>query len=201
MKNRLATLLAGTALALLALPTHAADLKRAEEIVGGRCFLCHGMEGEAASALYPRLAGQHADYIAKQLADFKSGRRKSDTMSGMAADLSADEMKDLGAFFQKKPATRSETTDADLAGVGRYIFTKGNTFSGVAACVSCHGPKGHGTPQLPRLAGQHPRYVEDQLRQFNKRERTNDNAVMHTVASKLTELETHAVAEYVATLD
>ena len=80
MTNRLSALLAGTALALLALPAQAADLKRAEEIVGGRCFLCHGMEGEAASALYPRLAGQHADYIAKQLADFKSGRRKSDTI-------------------------------------------------------------------------------------------------------------------------
>jgi cytochrome c553 len=159
------------------------------------------MEGEAASALYPRLAGQHADYIARQLADFKSGRRKSDTMSGMAADLSADEMKDLGAFFQKKPATRSETTDADLAGVGRYIFTKGNTFSGVAACVSCHGPKGHGTPQLPRLAGQQALYLENQLKQFNTRERNNDNAVMHSIASRLTELEVKAVASYISTLE
>ena len=201
MKNRLATLLAGTALALLALPTQGADLKRAEEIVGGRCFLCHGMEGEAASALYPRLAGQHADYIARQLADFKSGRRKSDTMSGMAADLTAEEMKDLGAFFQKKPATRSEATDADLAGVGRYIFTKGNTFSGVAACVSCHGPKGHGTPQLPRLAGQQALYLENQLKQFNTRERNNDNAVMHSIASRLTELEVKAVSSYISTLE
>ena len=159
------------------------------------------MEGEAASALYPRLAGQHADYIAKQLADFKSGRRKSDTMSGMAADLTAEEMKDLGAFFQKKPATRSETTDADLAGVGRYIFTKGNTFSGVAACVSCHGPKGHGTPQLPRLAGQQALYLENQLKQFNTRERNNDNAVMHSIASRLTELEVKAVANYISTLE
>jgi len=78
---------------LMALPAavQAADLKRAEEIVGGRCFLCHGMEGEAASALYPRLAGQHAEYIAKQLSDFKTGKRKSDTMSGMVGDLRACE--------------------------------------------------------------------------------------------------------------
>ena len=141
MKNRLSALLAGTALALLALPTQAADLKRAEEIVGGRCFLCHGMEGEAASALYPRLAGQHADYIARQLADFKCGRRKSDTMAGMAADLSAEEMKDLGAFFQKKPATRSETTDADLAGVGRYIFTKGTPSPAWPPASPATGPR------------------------------------------------------------
>ena len=107
MKNRLATLLAGTAIALLALPTHAADLKRAEEIVGGRCFLCHGMEGEAASALYPRLAGQHADYIAKQLADFKSGRRKSDTMSDMAKDLRDDEIAALGVERHRSGAAPS----------------------------------------------------------------------------------------------
>ena len=90
---------------------------------------------------------------------------------------------------------------SDLVAVGRYLFTQGNSFSGVPACATCHGPKAAGTPQLPRLAGQHPRYIEDQLAQFNKRERTNDNAVMHTIASKLTELETHALAEYLATLD
>jgi len=89
----------------------------------------------------------------------------------------------------------------DLAGVGRYIFTKGNTFSGVAACVSCHGPKGHGTPQLPRLAGQQALYLENQLKQFNTRERNNDNAVMHSIASRLTELEVKAVASYISTLE
>lgn len=185
----------------LPLTAQAADLQRAEEIVGGRCFLCHGMEGEAASALYPRLAGQNADYIAKQLGDFKSGRRKSETMAGMVGDLTADEMKSLGAFFQKKPATHSEAGDADLAGVGRYIFVKGNPFSGVAACVACHGAKGHGTPQLPRLAGQQPLYLENQLKQFNTRERNNDNAVMHSIASKLTELEVKAVSSYLSTLE
>ncbi len=200
MKGRF---IAAGLLIALALPAaaRAADLQRAEEIVGGRCFLCHGMEGEAASALYPRLAGQHSEYIAKQLGDFKSGKRKSDTMAGMAADLTPEEMKALGAFFEKKPATRSTTAEPDLAGVGRYIFTKGNPYSGVAACVSCHGAKGHGTPQLPRLAGQQALYLENQLKQFNTRERNNDNAVMHSVASKLTELERKAVADYIATLD
>ncbi len=199
MKGRLIS--TGLALALAAGGAQATDLKRAEEIVGGRCFICHGMEGEAASALYPRLASQHADYIAKQLADFKSGKRKSETMAGMAADLTPEEMKALGQFFQKKPATRSESSDADLAGVGRYVFTKGNQYSGVAACVSCHGPKGYGTPQLPRLAGQQALYIENQLKQFNTRERNNDNAVMHSIASKLTELEVKAVASYISTLD
>jgi cytochrome c553 len=189
--------------ALLVLPTTALadELKRAEEIVTGRCFLCHGMDGEAASVLYPRLAGQHAEYIAKQLADFKSGKRKSDTMISMVADLTPEEMKGLGTYFERKTAVRTSVRDPDLAGVGRYIFTKGNQYSGVAACVTCHGERGYGTPQLPRLAGQQALYLENQLKQFNTRERTNDNAVMHSVASKLTELEVKAVSSYLSTLD
>ncbi|WP_374243689.1 cytochrome c [Zoogloea sp.] len=192
---------AALGLALAASTAGAADLKRAEEIVGGRCFICHGLDGEAASAIYPRLAGQHADYIAKQLADFQSGKRKSDTMAGMVTDLTPDEMKALGQFFQAKPSARGARAEPELAGVGRYIFNKGNQYSGVAACASCHGAKGYGTPQLPRLAGQQSLYLENQLKQFNSRERNNDNAVMHSIASKLTELEVKAVSSYISTLE
>ncbi len=187
------------ALALMGGAAHADS--KADDIVSGRCFLCHGMDGEAASAVFPRLAGQHSEYIAKQLADFKSGKRKSDTMKPQAEELTPAEMKALGVYFEGKKVGPRQAKDIELAAVGKYIFQKGNQFSGLPSCASCHGPRGLGTPQLPRLAGQHPRYIEDQLKQFNKRERTNDNAVMHTVASKLTELETHAVAEYIATLD
>jgi len=185
----------------LSAPAFASDLARAEEIVSGRCFLCHGMNGESASAVFPRLAGQHAEYIARQLADFKSGKRASDTMKPQAEELTPAEMKALGSFFQSKVVGPRPARDKELLAVGKYIFDRGNQFSGLPACGSCHGAKGLGTPQLPRLAGQHPRYIEDQLKQFNKRERTNDNAIMHTIASKLSELETHAVAEYIATLD
>lgn len=191
-------------LAAVALPVHSADtadLARAEEIVSGRCFLCHGMEGEAASAVFPRLAGQHWEYTAKQLAEFKSGKRKSDTMQPQSEDLTPAEMKAIGHYFESKQVPGREVKDAELVAVGKFVFHRGNQFSGLPSCASCHGTKGHGTPQLPRLAGQHPRYTEDQIKQFNTRERTNDNAVMHTVASKLSELETHAVAAYIATLD
>ncbi|PKO86358.1 MAG: cytochrome c, class I [Betaproteobacteria bacterium HGW-Betaproteobacteria-12] len=190
--------------ATLSLPVLAAtpeEMARAEEIVGGRCFLCHGLQGESASPVFPRLAGQHSEYIARQLADFKSGKRKSDTMKPQAEELTPVEMKALGLFFETKQVGSRPGRDAELLAVGRYVFKRGNQFSGLPSCASCHGEKGLGTPQLPRLAGQHPRYIEDQLKQFNKRERTNDNAVMHTIASKLSELETHAVAEYIATLD
>ena len=178
-----------------------ADQKRAEQIVAERCSLCHGKGGESASAIYPRLAGQHAEYIARQLADFKSGKRSSETMKPQAESLTPEEMAALGAYFEMRKAGGRRAQDGELVAVGKYIFEHGNRYAGLPACASCHGAQAYGSPQLPRLAGQHPRYVEDQLRQFNKRERTNDNAVMHTVASRLTELETHAVAEYVATLD
>ncbi|MBL8471990.1 MAG: cytochrome c4 [Rhodocyclaceae bacterium] len=175
-------------------------VKKGEEIVSGRCFVCHGMEGESATALFPRLAAQHAGYITKQLHDFQTGRRKSSTMQPMAAELSLDDMQAVGAYFESRAAHNSAQADKELAAVGAYIFTKGNTFSGVSACASCHGPNGHGTAVLPRLAGQQSAYIEAQLKQFNKRERTNDNLVMHSIASKLTELEIHAVAEYVSGL-
>lgn len=180
-------------------PALAAELKRAGEIVAARCSLCHGMEGESASPVFPRLAGQHPEYIAKQLADFQSGRRKG-AMNDQAKGLTEEEMRALGAYFGRKPPLAYTVRDEDLAAVGRYVYQKGNSFSGVAACASCHGSKGEGTIQLPRLAGQHAVYIEGQLKEFNKRERTNDNAVMHAIASKLTELETRAVSVYISAL-
>lgn len=177
------------------------DLSRAEEISMGRCFLCHGVDGESTTALYPRLSGQHYQYIAKQLGDFKSGRRQSDTMVNMAADLTPEEMLALGVYFEQKPTRAQPVDDDGLAAVGTFIFHRGNEYSGVAACASCHGEKGLGTSVLPRLAGQVPQYIERQLRSFNTRARTNDNAVMHSVASKLTELEIKAVALYISALN
>ena len=173
---------------------------RVAEIIASRCALCHGPEGESASAIYPRLAAQHPDYLKKQLKDFRDGRRKSDTMSDMAKDLKDEDIVALATFFAGKKAGGRQPGDVDLAGVGKFIFQRGNTFSGVSACASCHGPKGFGTEQLPRLAGQHPAYIETQLKEFNKRERTNDNSIMHSIASKLTELETKAVSVYIGGL-
>ena len=178
----------------------AADAARVEEIVQGKCFICHGMEGESSSPLFPRLAGQHAAYIARQLSDYKSGRRVSSAMQPMVADLSESDFKALGAFFESRKPEPHAVEDAELARVGQFIYARGNPFSGVAACSACHGPTGNGSEKLPRLAGQHARYIENQLKAFNKRERTNDNAVMHLVASKLTELEIKAVSAYVSGL-
>jgi cytochrome c553 len=175
-----------------------ADEARAKRIAGGSCFLCHGAQGESTSEIFPRLAGQHAEYIAKQLAAFKSGQRKSTAMADMASRLTPDEMIALGRYYEKMPTQRTEPKEPLLAAMGQYIFHNGNKFSGVAACVSCHGVNAEGAANLPRLSGQYAGYTATQLKQFGKRERTNDNAVMHSVATQMTELEMVAVAEYLS---
>ena len=177
------------------------DVKRAEEIVQGKCFICHGADGESSSPVFPRLAGQHARYVERQLADYKSGRRKSSAMQPMVEDLSAADFKALGLYFESRKPQTHAVADSELAQVGQVVFARGNPTSGVAACSSCHGAKGAGTETLPRLAGQHAQYTEKQLRAFDKRERTNDNAVMHSIASKLSEKEMKAVAAYISGLD
>ena len=175
-----------------------ADEARAKKIAGGSCFLCHGAQGESTSEVFPRLAGQHAEYVAKQLAAFKSGQRKSSAMADMVAKLTPDDMLALGQYYAKFVPPKEPAKDPGLAKMGEYLYANGNKFSGVPACVACHGAKGEGSAQLPRLAHQFSGYLHTQLKQFNKRERTNDNAVMHAVAEKMTELEMAAVAEYLS---
>lgn len=175
-----------------------ADEARARKIVSGVCFVCHGVDGESSSEQFPRLAGQHWEYIAKQLDNFKAGKRKSTAMSSMVAPLTPDEMAALGKYFEKKATTPQPPKDAALAAVGGYIYLQGNRYSGVPACAGCHGPEALGTSSLPRLAGQFASYTEAQLKLFNKRERTNDNAVMHAITEKMTAFEMAAVAEYLS---
>ncbi|MCP3867875.1 MAG: cytochrome c4 [Gammaproteobacteria bacterium] len=188
-------------LALVSIPVFSADMERAREIVEQRCGLCHGTQGEGSSVIYPRLAAQHREYISKQLADFKSGKRQGMTMNEIAADLTEEEMQALGAYFSVQPPRSHRVRDKEFAAVGYFLYHRGNQYSGVAACKSCHGPQGHGTKALPRLAGQHKRYLMDQLQDFNKRVRTNDNTIMYSIASKLTELEIEALARYISGMD
>ena len=195
-----AGVLLGLMLGVAAPASRAADAARAEEIVQGKCFICHGVAGESSSPVFPRLAGQNAAYVAQQLADYQSGRRKSSTMQPMVEDLSPADMKALGEWFASRPTQGHPVADSELASVGRFIYTRGNPYAGVAACATCHGADAHGSTTLPRLAGQHAQYTENQIKLFNKRERTNDNAVMHAIASKLSELEVKAVAAYLSGL-
>lgn len=177
---------------------HPGELERARKIVSGGCLLCHGIDGESSSELFPKLAAQNAAYIARQLANFKNGTRKSSAMQDMVKDLSDADMKALGVYFSQKPATANEIRDPELAAVGRYVYHHGNRYSGVAACAGCHGPDAAGSAELPRLAGQNALYVENRIKQFNTPERSKDSPVMHAIVARMTELEIKAVAEYLA---
>ena len=176
-------------------------MERGREIVSGRCFLCHGMQGEAASELSPRLAGQNAEYLAKQLANFKSAARKSSAMRPMVAGLSPQDVRAVALYFSRQRAEPHASEDPRLEARGKAVYRQGGEATEVAACVGCHGERAQGSEQLPRLAGQVAAYLEAQLRNFGRRERTNDNAVMHTIAARMTDDEIRSVAAYLAALD
>lgn len=194
-------LVAAVALIGFAAPLHAqtgGDPERARKIAAGGCVLCHGADGEASSELFPKLAAQNAAYLARQLADFKSGARASSVMREMVRDLSDADMQALAKYYSRKPATANEVKDPELAAVGRYVYHHGNRFSGVAACTGCHGAEAAGGAELPRLAGQNALYIENRIKQFSAPERGRDSPVMHTIVVRMTELEIKAVAEYLS---
>ena len=180
-----------------------ADPAQGQLIVTKVCAACHAADGNSTSPANPVLAGQHADYVAKQLADYKANKeRKNPVMYGMASALSTQDMQNLGAYFEsQKPKTRA-AKDPALVKAGEQIYRGGIMAKGVAACTSCHGPNGAGIPaQFPRVAGQYSEYSTVQLQSFRSGERANDpNGMMRTIAGKLSDREIKAVAEYIAGL-
>ncbi|MFO1371691.1 MAG: c-type cytochrome [Candidatus Competibacteraceae bacterium] len=162
------------------------------------CAACHGPDGNSAVAQYPKLAGQSADYLIKQLQEFKGGVRVNAIMAGMVAPLSPQDMEDLAAYFSSQKIVRGEA-DPALTAQGEAVFRGGNLNSGVPACTACHGVSGAGNPaaKFPALAGQHAGYVEAQLKAFRAMERANDaGQMMRSIAAKLTDAEIKAVASY-----
>jgi cytochrome c553 len=164
------------------------------------CATCHGSAGQSASPTFPRLAGQNERYLVKQLRDFATGTRTSSVMKDKASVLNEAAIRALALHYSRQRAASTPSDDAQLVGVGQFIYERGNVYSGLPACLSCHGTQARGTAELPRLAGQHPRYLEQQLQQFSLRQRRNDNAIMNVVASRLSELESRAVTEYLGSL-
>lgn len=196
-----AALVATTALANepSAAPVSHGDPKKAETIVNQVCAGCHGADGNSVAPANPKLAGLNYEYIVKQLNNFKAGERKSAVMSGMVASLTADDMRNLAAYFSSQQAKEATAKDQSLALIGQKIYRGGVQGAGVPACASCHGPQGKGIPvQFPRLAGQHTDYVYDQLNKFRVGERANDGAkMMRTIAAKMTDADMKAVSTYI----
>lgn len=180
----------------------AAVTQQAEDMAIGVCGTCHGPEGNSTNPMFPRLAGQHSDYIVRELKFFKEQSRGDPYaigyMWGMASGLSDETINALAQYYSvQKMGPGKSHTPATIAR-GRDIFEHGVPTEGVPACAACHGPDALGTDMFPRLAGQHAEYVMKQLASFQSNMR--NIAMMHGVAQNLRTPEMQAVADYLESL-
>lgn len=194
--------------ALMALPAHAAtpaptaqpDLAKGQAISTQICGACHTADGSRGSPANPIIAGQHPQYLVKQLQEFKSGKRNNPVMKGFASTLSDDDMRNVAAFYASKSAKPGFAKDKELVRLGERIWRGGIADKMVPACAGCHSPNGAGIPaQFPRLAGQHADYTEAQMNAFRSGLRGN-SAQMTAIAARLSDREIRAVSDYVAGL-
>jgi cytochrome c553 len=164
------------------------------------CAACHTADGSRGSAANPIIQGQHPEYLVKQLVEFKTDKRVSPVMKGFAATLTEQDMKNVAAFYATKQAKPGFAKNKDLVTLGEKIYRGGLADRNIAACAGCHGPNGAGMPsQFPRLAGQHADYTEAQLVAFRVANRNNSQQMVD-IASKMTDKEIKAVADYIAGL-
>lgn len=173
------------------------------------CAACHGNDGNSMVAMYPKIAGQHAPYIVKQLKEFKAAAtsggkegRNDPVMNGMAMPLSEQDMADLAAYFSSQ-TQKPGATPEDVIEQGQKLYRGGDTSRGLVACQACHGPRGVGTSLagFPMISGQHPDYIKAQLEKFRAGTRNNDqNQMMQDVARKLTDKDIEILSKYLGGL-
>ena len=183
------------------------DLAKAKTIAESVCIACHGADGNSALPANPILAGQGAEYLLKQLTEFKVPEgnpaiRNNPVMAGMTSTLSKEDMQGLAQYFSQQKQKPSSATNRKLVATGQNLWRKGDFERGIPACAGCHGPTGVGVPnQYPRLSGQYAEYTELQLRNFRSEERSNDTEkMMRTIADKLSDKQIKALADYIAGL-
>ena len=183
--------------------TSVATAQGAGSINVNACVPCHGGGAAAQTApTFPKLDGQHADYLEKQLREYKSGKRQSAIMAPVIGALKKGDIPRMAAHFAGQAPARSAVQNPELAARGKALYEEGNRASGVPGCIGCHQANGTGSQRYPRLAGQVQTYTVQQLADFKSGTRSNDRArVMRLIAMRLTDAEMRAVAEYVAGLD
>ncbi|MFG6488220.1 c-type cytochrome [Roseateles sp. BYS78W] len=176
------------------------DLAKGGTISAQVCSACHTADGSRGSPANPILQGQHAEYLVKQLTEFKAGKRKNAVMNGMAAPLSEEDIRNVAAFYASKTAKPGFAKNKDTVELGQKIYRGGIADRSIPACAGCHGPNGSGIPaQYPRIGSQHGDYVEAQMTAFRAGTRTNSPQMM-AVAAKMNDKEIKAVSDYVAGL-
>lgn len=183
------------------------DPARGEPIASTVCGACHGPDGNSPAAANPKLAGQHPEYLFKQMKNFKAAEgkqpeRTNAIMNGMIAPYDENQMRDIAAYFASKTQSGESAKNRETIEAGQKLYRAGDMSKGLPACAACHGPAGAGMPsQYPRIAGQFAEYTEAQLKAFRDGGRANDpNKMMRMIALKMTDVEIKAVADYVAGL-
>ena len=205
MKIKLAPLFAIAGLALFATQVQANSLVEGSADDGKAkaltCTACHGAEGNSISALWPNIAGQNASYLQAQLMSFKDGSRMDPLMSSQAMMLSEEDIADLAVYFESLPAAAQSVADAGTVDRGEALYRGGNTDTGVAACLACHGPTGRGNPaaKYPALQGQHAAYTTKQLNDYaaGTRETDGKTSIMRDIAARLSKEDIAALSSYV----
>jgi cytochrome c553 len=176
------------------------DLAKGEASYVAVCAACHGPDGNSTAPIYPKLAQQHAEYLVKQLTEFKANKRANPIMLGFASTLAEDDMKNIAYWVSAKPSKPGFAKEKELVTLGERIFRGGIADRQVPACAGCHSPNGAGIPaQYPRLAGQNAEYATAQLTAFRDGVRTN-SLQMTQVAAKLNDREIKALSDYIAGL-
>jgi cytochrome c553 len=176
-----------------------ADLVKGQE-KAATCMACHTADGTRGLPANPILQGQHAEYIVKQLTEFKAGKRVNPIMAGMAAALTPEDMVNVAAFYNSKPPVHGAARNKDTVALGEKIYRGGIAAKQVPACAGCHNPTGAGIPaQYPRIGGQHADYTEAQLVSFRSGARGN-SAQMVSIAARMSDKEIKAVSDYIAGL-
>lgn len=201
IRGAVSTILALVSMAVIGAPADAQGSVAAGKTKSTTCAACHGPDGNSVTSAWPKLAGQHASYLVRQLHAFQDGDRKEVTMTTFAAQLSDQDILDLAAYYASQKMTPG-TADPDLARMGESIYRGGVADRGVAACIACHGPTGQGNPlaAYPVISGQHADYLLTQLKAYADGSRRSDgamNQMMRNIATLLREDEMRAVASYI----
>ncbi len=167
------------------------------------CTGCHGEDGNSVEAKIPKLAGQYAKYIAKQLRNYQVGTRTHAIMSAMAATIDDADLADIAAYFASQRKMHGKGSGNNR--IGKNLFLNGDMDRNIVACINCHGVDGKGkTPKnsmFPVIGGQHKDYLLAQLRNFRAGDRSNSpGGIMNIVTQTMTDAELQSLAEYVAGL-
>ncbi len=196
------TLLAATVGLGIALVAHQARTEGSADAGAGKsavCVACHGMNGNSTNPEWPNLAGQQAQYIARQLQLFRSGKRADPLMSPMATDLSDEDIVDLAAYYAAQTPAGLEA-DPSYWEAGQALYRGGNTERSIPACIACHGPvaRGNGPAAYPALRAQHATYTQKQLQAYASGTRNGEQAhIMRTIAERLSPEEVRNLSSYI----